>query len=439
MKKLLLAFCLFAGVSLAQTPTQCLASGTWVPCSLITGVQEAQAVNTKVSAGSGTTITNAFGAATTPGNAILCIGFESAAAIPVFTDAQSNTYAVIASSATAPGYTIALAQNIVGLTTDTITLTTTSGAASFACHELKGQVLAGQAWALSNGQQGTGASITFAPTTASTPNEMVFLGVALGAGTVNATPSLGGNNTSLVTVDAANTAVTGGAALSVMYAAHTNLSDAKGFTQTVSLNASQTYSAALVSVKPARLPSVIANPTTAPAFFASFPASQVATYSASKVGLATVATPTDIAVLSGNATNTVVLTGVNLSCTQTTAGIIDVRLLLRTTADSGGTSTGSPASYSMDSNNSTAVSSVLTYTANPTVNDGTDRVIDSAKVGVMAAATAVPNDMYIWRPTMGQTLVLRGTAQQAALNLNGVTLTGGSCDIRYTWMEIAGL
>lgn len=165
----------------------------------------------------------------------------------------------------------------------------------------------------------------------------------------------------------------------------------------------------------------------------------LATYSASKTGLATVASATDISVLSGNASNTVIPVYVSLSCIQTTAGIVDVQLFVRTTADSGGTSTGSPAAIPMDQNNSAASSAVLTYTANPTVNDGTARLIDSQKVAMLAAATATSTDIFIWRPSMGQSVVLRGTAQQLALNLNGVTVTGSSCNVVYRWIETTGL
>lgn len=169
------------------------------------------------------------------------------------------------------------------------------------------------------------------------------------------------------------------------------------------------------------------------------PASSFATYAAAKTGLATAASATDIAVLSGNATNTVIVSRIMLSCSQTTAGIIDVQLLIRTTADSGGTSTGSPTTFPLDQNNAAASSAVLTYTANPTVNDGTARLVDSYKLGVLAPGSVSPADVYIWKPDMGQSIVLRGTAQQAALNLNATTVTGSSCDIRYQWIETTGL
>jgi hypothetical protein len=69
------------------------------------------------------------------------------------------------------------------------------------------------------------------------------------------------------------------------------------------------------------------------------------------------------------------------------------------------------------------LSSVLTYTANPTTGSLVGNV-DTIKLGCMATGTTSPNDIYIWRPSMGQSIVLRGTAQQIAVNLNAATVTG---------------
>jgi hypothetical protein len=160
----------------------------------------------------------------------------------------------------------------------------------------------------------------------------------------------------------------------------------------------------------------------------------VASYVASKQGLASAASATDIAVLSGNASNTVIVTKIMVSCTQTTAGIIDLILLKRSTADTAGTSTGSPTTVPLDSSNAGGVSSVLTYTANPTTGSLVGNV-DTIKLGCMATGTTSPNDIYIWRPSMGQSIVLRGTAQQIAVNLNAATVTGGSFNITIQWIE----
>lgn len=167
-----------------------------------------------------------------------------------------------------------------------------------------------------------------------------------------------------------------------------------------------------------------------------FPNTSFATFAASK-NVAPASSATDIAVLPGNATNTVIVTQIMMSCTQTTAGIQTVQLIKRSSADSGGTSSSMTA-VPLDSNDSAAVSAPLVYTANPTTGTAVGN-IDTELIGMMAPATATPNDIYFWRPAMGQSVVLRGTAQQLALNLNSTTISGASCDVNFQWIETTGL
>ena len=148
--------------------------------------------------------------------------------------------------------------------------------------------------------------------------------------------------------------------------------------------------------------------------------------------VSSVASATDIAVLSGNATNTVLVTEVRVSCTQTTAGVIELHIKKNSSADSGGTSAGM-TEIEDDSSGTDNVSVALTYTVNPTIN-GTFGDIDVVKLGCMATGTATPNDIYIGNFRQ-KPIVLRGTAQQLAVNLNGVTITGGSFTITFKWIE----
>lgn len=148
------------------------------------------------------------------------------------------------------------------------------------------------------------------------------------------------------------------------------------------------------------------------------------------------ATPTDIATLSGNATNTVMVNSVTLSCTQTTAGQVDVILIKHSSADTSGASAAMTA-VPLDSADGAAVSAPLFYTANPT-RGNTVGIIDNQKIGFMAPATAASNDIYVWKPGMGETLTLRGTAQQVAVNIGGATVSGAACDVAFNWIETTG-
>jgi hypothetical protein len=136
----------------------------------------------------------------------------------------------------------------------------------------------------------------------------------------------------------------------------------------------------------------------------------------------------------GNASNTVLLTRIRVSCTQTTAGIISLNIIKRSAADTSGTS-ASMTVIPDDSNYSAGASAPLTYTANPTTG-ATVGNIDTVKLGCMATGTTSPNDIYILNRTQ-KPIVLRGTAQQIAVNLGGATVTGGSFAITFEWIETA--
>lgn len=169
-------------------------------------------------------------------------------------------------------------------------------------------------------------------------------------------------------------------------------------------------------------------------YIAQLPEPSIASYSASAV-VASAASATDIAVLPGNATNTVLVTEVRVSCTQTTAGVIQLHLIKRSTADTAGTSVAM-TEVPDDANYAAASSAALTYTANPTLG-GTVGDLDIIKLGCMATGTTSPNDLYIANFRQ-KPIVLRGTAQQLAINLNGASVTGGSFALTYKWIETTG-
>ena len=169
------------------------------------------------------------------------------------------------------------------------------------------------------------------------------------------------------------------------------------------------------------------------AWVAALPAMRPASYAASAT-VAPAASATDIAVLPGNASNTVLVTRVKISCTQTTAGIIVLQLIKRSTADSAGTSSAMTV-VPDDSNYAAGASAPLTYTANPTLGTAVGNV-DTYKLGCLATSTAAPDDVYILNRTQ-KPIVLRGTAQQLAVNLNAATVTGGSVAVTFEWIETA--
>lgn len=151
-----------------------------------------------------------------------------------------------------------------------------------------------------------------------------------------------------------------------------------------------------------------------------------------------VATATDVVVLRGSATKTIRVTRIELSGQATAATEIILLLKKHTIANTGGTSS-TPVPTKYDSNDGTATATVLLYTANPTVDASATifRVV-RLTLAVAPAATANLNDRYLLdlgaRPA--EALVLRGVAQELAVNLNGVAVPAGeNLDVTIEWTE----
>lgn len=160
------------------------------------------------------------------------------------------------------------------------------------------------------------------------------------------------------------------------------------------------------------------------------------TYRASITALASASSATDIFTLTGSANKTIRVTRLEISGQQTTAAAAQVVVLVRSTANTSGTSTN-PTAVPHDSNSPAASATVTAYTANPTTGSLVGNIY-AGYVFLAAPATAtVGSDKVVFdygnRPA--QAIVLRGATQVLAVNLNGVTVTGGAFDINVEWSE----
>jgi hypothetical protein len=157
------------------------------------------------------------------------------------------------------------------------------------------------------------------------------------------------------------------------------------------------------------------------------------TYSAAKQGLVPVATPTDVWTIIGSASKIVRVLRIEIVVTSTaaTGAAIDVLLLRRSTADTGGTSS-TTAFIPHDSLDPAATAVFTTYTANPTLGSIIGVALRATKImPTLATSTATDfplPDRASWdfgsRP--GKGIVLRGAADTLAINLNSVSLAAGA-------------
>lgn len=158
------------------------------------------------------------------------------------------------------------------------------------------------------------------------------------------------------------------------------------------------------------------------------------TYAASIVGLAPAATPTDFFTITGSATKTIIITRLSFSATQTLAGVKDIVLLKRSTANTGGTSS-TPTVVPYDSVNAAGTAVIRAYTVNPTLGTLVGN-IHTVKTTVGAAGTVSQPIAISVGEFFAQGLTLRGTSQVVALNGNSVSFGAGiSVDCFIEWVE----
>lgn len=160
--------------------------------------------------------------------------------------------------------------------------------------------------------------------------------------------------------------------------------------------------------------------------------SSKATFSVASVGIVPVASATDVFILNGSGTKTIRVLQVHISGVCGSAVSVDVSLVRRSTANSGGTS-ATPTVTTFDTNNAAGTAVALSYTANPTTGTLVG-AIRSAKLnlGLTSAAGSITWD---FSTRNSQAVVLRGTAQGLAVNLNGVSITSGLLDIFVEYTE----
>jgi hypothetical protein len=161
----------------------------------------------------------------------------------------------------------------------------------------------------------------------------------------------------------------------------------------------------------------------------------ISTYSACITNLTISATPTDIFTLSGSATKVVTILKVEISGTEGTVAMHEFDLILRSSANSGGTFTN-PSAVPFDSNNAAGTAVATAYTASPSTLGTTVGTLWSKKF-VIPATTGVDSHwpQFFEAGQYSQGMVLRGASQFLALSDNALAISGSSLNICYKWTE----
>lgn len=165
-------------------------------------------------------------------------------------------------------------------------------------------------------------------------------------------------------------------------------------------------------------------------------------FAATSIGLATAASATDVACITGSATRVVRLQSIRVSGTSGTLVTTPIVIVKRATADTGGTpaaTTALPVPYPLDSQDAAATATTIAYTANPTINDSAPGIIEAqtTSFNTTAALVSGPPASFDWASrNYVEAPTLRGVAQQICVNLNGITVATSLLNISFRWTEL---
>lgn len=153
----------------------------------------------------------------------------------------------------------------------------------------------------------------------------------------------------------------------------------------------------------------------------------LATYSAGGTILVAnmAASLTDLIVLRGSASKTVRVKKIIAQCGATTGATIAVRVQKHSTANTGGTAITTPDVVPFDSSDAAGTAVPIVYSANPTV--GTATTVAARNLVTTALTLGQPGTVeFDFVKDAEHAIVLRGVAQEVALNFAGTTPGAGA-------------
>lgn len=147
--------------------------------------------------------------------------------------------------------------------------------------------------------------------------------------------------------------------------------------------------------------------------------------------------PTDMCTIRGSATKTVYVKRVEVSATQTTAGVNTIYLVKRSSDNDGG-GINLLTEIALDSNSAAAAASTLFYSSNPVLGTSTG-TLRSAHMFTPASGTASAPSLVLWdfkEDGSDQPIVLRGAGELLAVYFNLIGAPAGfSINCNFHWYE----
>lgn len=168
------------------------------------------------------------------------------------------------------------------------------------------------------------------------------------------------------------------------------------------------------------------------------------TYSSVALSLTPAAAATDIACIAGtNVSKNIFINHISVSGTAGTLITVPIVILRRASADTGGTAASTTANWANtilrnDSFNGAPAATLISYSANPTINDTSPTYLRSRALTLptTGAGTVISPASFDWETTsFGQRPVLHNASEQLCINLNGSTISSGVLQLSIEWTE----
>lgn len=171
------------------------------------------------------------------------------------------------------------------------------------------------------------------------------------------------------------------------------------------------------------------------------------TYSAAFFALVPAASATDVVCISGSSSKTIRLQRIVLTGSAGTAVNVPVNIVRRTSLDSGGTpasTTANPANTiaKRDTTSGTATATLISYTANPTINDSSPTYLDSGVLSLPLTSTAGLTNPLVFDWSRDITNLMQvpsiasgSTTGQICANFTAVSISSGVVNGSITWTE----
>lgn len=174
------------------------------------------------------------------------------------------------------------------------------------------------------------------------------------------------------------------------------------------------------------------------------------TYSSAFFGLVPAASATDVVCITGSATKVVRINRLSIGGTAGTLVNLPINVVRRVIADTGGTAATTTANPGVttqiasrdtgQATNASATAVLVSYTANPTINDAAPVYLDSAMMDLGTTGTTASAQVTIfdWSRDIEnnvQVPTVRGVAQQICINFNAVSVSSGVLNGAISWSE----